>query len=163
MIRIVAITLALSMSVLLAALVQWFQTEELNVENINTEHLHEIKRLQKISKINKWLDKVVAPSLAALPKNEERSDDSLVKFYDLHADAFHFKITKYIYNDPNTHNLNISFKVRRDEKNNLENLMKLKYPNGFLQFNSLKLKDDTVIGELQLVQPFYGEQNASQR
>jgi len=160
-IKLVAISMGFVLSVLMIALVSWFETEEQKVEAINQQHLQEIKRLQKISKINKWLDKVVKPSLAKTPSDANRSDEPIVQFFDQYADEFHFQVQKYIYKDENTHNLNIEFELLRDEKKALEKLMTLKYKRGFLQFNHFKVRDEKVLGELQIVQPFYGDNNAS--
>ena len=160
-IRLIAISFGFIMSVLMIALVSWFETEEQKVEAINQQHLQEIKRLQKISKINIWLDKVVKPSLAKTPSDANRSDEPIVAFFDQYAPEFHFQVQKYIYEDKNTHNLDIKFELLRDEKEALTKLMTLKYKRGFLQFNNFRVKDEKVLGELQIVQPFYGDINAS--
>ncbi len=163
MIKIALITAGFVLSVLLVAATQWFETETQKVERINKEHLAEIKRLKKIAQINKWLDKVVKPSLDALPQSEAQSESSLVAFYDKYAKEMNFKVSKYIYSDTNSHNLDIFFEIKRNDKRALEKLMTLKYKSGFLRFKNFTLKDDIVNGTLQLVQPFYGEENASHR
>jgi len=160
-IKLIAISFGFIVSVLMFALSSWFEVEEMKVETINSQHLQEIKRLQKISKINKWLDKVVKPSLAKTPNDANSSDEPIVAFFDQYAPEFHFQVQKYIYVDENTHNLNIEFELLRDEKEALQKLMTLKYKRGFLQFNSFNVKDEKVRGELQIVQPFYGDTNAS--
>jgi len=159
--KITIATLGFIFAILLFALSSWFQAEELTVKSINREHLKEIKKLRKISKINSWLDKVVKPSLAATPTDANASDAPIVEFFDEYASDFHFQVEKYIYNDENTHNLNIEFLISRDEKKILEHLMQLKYKKGFLQFNNFQVRDKDIKGELQIVQPFYGESNAS--
>ncbi len=161
--RIAIITAGFVLSALMIAAMEWFEIEEKNVENINKEHLSEIKRLKKISQINKWLNKVVKPSLDALPTNETLSESSLVTFYDTYSRDLNFKISRYIYNEENSHNLDIDFSIERDKKRSLEKLMQLKYKSGFLKFDRFELKSNTLSGKLQLVQPFYGENNASHR
>ena len=163
MIRIAIITVGFVLSVLMFAAMQWFEVEETNVENINKEHLSEIERLKKISQINKWLNRVVKPSLEALPSSETLSENSLVQFYDTYSKELNFKVARYIYNEENSHNLDIDFKITRNKKSALQKLMNLKYQSGFLKFDRFELKQDTVNGRLQLVQPFYGETNASHR
>ncbi len=161
MTRIAIITIAFVLSTLLIAVSQWFENETQKVVSINNEHLAEIKRLKKISQINEWLDTVVRPSLESLPKNETLSENSLVVFYDRYAKEMNFKVSKYIYNDTNSHNLDILFEVRRSEKDTLKKLMTLRYESGFLRFKNFEQKADVLNGTLQLVQPFYGEENAS--
>ncbi len=161
MIRIAIITTGFIISVLMMAVTHWFEIEQTKVERINQEHLSEIRRLRKIAQINKWLDRVVKPSLAALPKNETLSEASLVAFYDKYANDLNFEVEKYIYSDENSHNMDIKFNVERTDKVSLEKLMNLKYKSGFLRFARFKLEKKAVAGSLQLVQPYYGDNNAS--
>jgi len=161
--RIAIATVGFVVAILMFALATWFEQEEIKVQSINRQHLQEIKKLRKISKINGWLDKVVKPSLSATPTDANASDEPIVNFFDEYANEFNFQVDKYIYNDENTHNLNIKFSISRNELEKLEDLMKLKYKKGFLQFNDFQLKEKLIKGELQIVQPFYGESNASNK
>ena len=162
-VKIAIATFGFVVAILMFALASWFEIEEIKVKSINRQHLQEIKKLRKISKINSWLDKVVKPSLSATPTDANASDKPIVNFFDEYSYEFNFEVEKYIYNDENTHNLNIKFSISRNEQERLEDLMKLKYKKGFLQFNDFEVKDKLVKGELQIVQPFYGESNASNK
>ena len=155
--KIAIATFGFIFAILMFALASWFETEELQVQSINRQHLQEIRKLRKISKINSWLDKVVKPSLSKTPTDANASDGPIVNFFDEYAYEFDFEVDKYIYDDENTHNLNIKFSISRDQQETLENLMKLKYQKGFLQFNNFEVKDKLIKGELKIVQPFYGE------
>ena len=160
-IKLIAISFGFIFSVLFLALSEWFIQEETKVEQINKQHLEDIQRLKKISKINKWLEAVVKPSLDALPTDIKSSDASLVDFFDTYSHQFNFKVDKYIYKDVNTYNLNIGFIVPRNNKDILESLMKLKYKKGFLRFSNFQLDENKIKGEIQVVQPFYKDTNAS--
>jgi len=161
MIKIVAISLALIFSVLMVALSDWFEEQQLIVEKINREHRSEIQKLKKIKKVNAWLNKVVKPSLDNAPKNVQGSDDGLVEFFDKYASEFDFQVKRYIYEDKGTHNIDISFETPRDDKEKLNKLVLLKREKGFLQFTTFKLQDKKIVGELRIIQPFYGENNES--
>jgi hypothetical protein len=143
------------------AVMDWFDEEQINVQKINRQHLDEIKSLRDIAKINAWMDKVVKPSLDKIPKNIEASDDGLVDFFDSYSKVFDFYVVKYIYVDENSKNLNIGFSVVRNSQETLKKLMQLKYVKGFLKFNKFKMNEKTIDGEIQVIQPFYGDMNAS--
>lgn len=161
MIKIVAITLSFVLSVLMLSLTTWFENESLKVQEINKQHQHEIKKLRQIAKINSWLDRVVKPSLAKVPTNLASTDDSLVDFFDQYSQTYNFRVSKYIHKDENSRNLDIKFNISRNAKRELKNLMTLKYNKGFLRFNYFELKDKKIMGEIEVVQPFYGDMNAS--
>lgn len=162
MIKIVAITLSFVLSVLMLSLTTWFENESLKIQEINKQHKQEIQKLREIAKINLWLDKVVKPSLEKVPTNIASTDDSLVNFFDEYSQAYNFRVSKYIYKDENSRNLDIKFNILRNAKKELKNLMTLKYNKGFLRFNNFDLKDKKIMGEIEVVQPFYGDMNASQ-
>jgi hypothetical protein len=159
--KLIAISFAFTLSTLLFALTSWFEIEEQNLQTINHQHIQEIKKLQKISKINKWLNNVIRPSLEKMPNDANQSDEPIITFFDTYAKKFHFQLENYIYKDENTHNLTIKFELLRSEKETLLELMTLKYKKGFLQFNSFTLEDEKVRGKLRVIQPFYGDSNAS--
>lgn len=161
MIKIAAISLALVLSVLMLALTEWFDEQQNVVLQINREHRSEIQKLKKIKTINEWLDRIVKPSLDKVPVGIQDSDEGLVSFFDEHAEKFNFKVTKYIYKSEQTHNLDISFKIPRNDKERLSELLSLKRDIGFLQFKTFTLKDKDLVGKLRIIQPLYGDINAS--
>lgn len=161
MIKIVAITLSFVLSVLMFSLTSWFENESLKLQKINKQHQKEIQKLRQIAKINAWLDKVVKPSLSKVPTNLASTDDSLVNFFDAYSQNYNFTVSKYIHQDEHSRNLDIKFDIFRNEQQELQNLMTLKYKKGFLRFNNFELKDKKIMGEIEVVQPFYGDMNAS--
>lgn len=163
MIKIVAISLALVLSVLMLALSNWFTQEEAIVSKINQEYKSEIQKLKKIKSINEWLDKIVKPELDKVPLDIENSDEDLVRFFDKNAENFNFKVNKYIYENEKTHNIDITFEILRNDKDRLTEILQLKRNIGFIQFKSFTLKDKKLTGELRIIQPLYGDINASHR
>lgn len=163
MIKIVAISLALVLSVLMLALSNWFTQEEAIVSKINQEYKSEIQKLKKIKSINEWLDKIVKPELDKVPLDIENSDEDLVRFFDKNAENFNFKVNKYIYENEKTHNIDITFEILRNDKDRLTEILQLRRNIGFIQFKSFTLKDKKLTGELRIIQPLYGDINASHR
>lgn len=161
MLKIVAITLAFVLSVLMVSLSTWFKNESLKVEEINKVHKDDIYKLRRIAKINAWLDRVVKPSLEKVPTNLIATDENLVHFFDQYASTYNFTVSRYIYKDKNSRNLAIQFHISRNAKKELKDLMTLKYNKGFLKFNSFDLQDKNIMGNIEVVQPFYGDLNAS--
>ena len=161
MIKIIAISFALIFSVLMVALADWFVDQEQIVQKINREHKSEIQKLKKIKKVNEWLNKIVKPSLDNVPKSLQDSDDGLINFFDRHATAFNFQVKKYIYATKDTHNIDISFEIDRNQKDRLNELVLLKRKKGFLQFTQFTIDEKKVKGELRAIQPIYGESNES--
>jgi hypothetical protein len=161
MIKIIAISLGFILSILMISVTSWFENETLKVQAINKEHKREIQKLQKIASINAWLDEVVKPSLEKVPKNLSASDDSLVNFFDLYSNTYNFQVANYLHKDQNSRNLDIRFSISRNAKEELKRLMTLRYQKGFLRFNTFHLGDKEVKGEIEIVQPFYGDLNAS--
>jgi len=159
--RTLIATLSFVVTMLLVALVNWFEIESNNIDKINKKHLSEIERLNKIAKINTWLDTVIQPHIASLPTNKELADQNLVKYFDLYSKNLHFRVSHYIYGEENLRNLDIEFTVDRDQKKSILQLMQLQYTQGFLQFNNFEINKGKIKGELHLIQPFYGENNAS--
>lgn len=161
MIKIYIISFFLVSSVLLVALSDWFVVEGKKVDAITQEHLNDIRRLKKIAKINKWMDEVVKPSLERLKDDVESTDNDLVNFFDAYSEEFNFKVSKYIYADLHTQNLDIGFEVQRDSIDKLKDLTLLKHKTGFLHFNTFRVDTTSLKGELKVIQPYYGDRNAS--
>ncbi len=159
--RIIIATISFVLTMLLLALINWFEIESGNIDKINKKHLSEIERLNKIAKINTWLDTVIQPHIASLPTNKELADHNLVKYFDLYSKNLHFRVSHYIYGEDNLRNLDIEFTLQREQKKHVLQLMQLQYAQGFLQFNTLEVNKEKIKGELHLIQPFYGENNAS--
>jgi len=163
MVRILFVGFLLIVSVFLYALSTWFDNETVKVHKINRQHTVEIRRLHKITKINNWLDTYVKPYLAKIPTDANQSDDPIINFFDKYATDFQFQVDRYIYKEKDTHNLKVNFVLALKNKPYLEELMKLQYPQGFLQFTNFQMKDHILRGDLLIVQPYYGENNASHK
>jgi hypothetical protein len=157
MVKMFIISFFLISSVLFFAVTNWFENEQIKVNKITKKHLNDIRRLRKIAKINQWMDKIVKPSLDRLKSDVESTDNDLVDFYDKYSQQFNFRVSKYIYTDVNTQNLDIKFSILRDDISILKELTSLKHKSGFLHFNSFDIDDKSIKGELQIVQPYYGD------
>ncbi len=161
MIKLTAIALSITLSILLLSSSYWFENEQLKIEKINKKHLEDIRKLKKIAQINNWLDKVVKPMLKVTPDSVDLADENLVKYFDKHEKELKFEVAKYIYSDDVAKNLLLKYEVDRKKLNKLKKLMRLKYREGFLQFQELNMDKKVIKGTILLVQPFNGEHNVS--
>ncbi len=159
--RIALASLLLTLSVLAYGLGEWFAEETRQIASINQKHLREIEKLKKIAHINKWLQKYVKPSLEHLPQSEENSDKALVAFFDRHAKTFHFTVERFLYTEQDTHNMDISFELMRNERKKLQNLVMLRYPKGFLDFTGFNIDKEKITGTLKVIQPYFKDANVS--
>ena len=149
------------LSILMIEASVWFETQEAKIKQINQKHLSDIKKLQKIGKINAWLDKVVKPLLIQLPQTKEQVNINLVKYFDTKHDTYHFSINKYLHKDNVATYLLNDFSIPRSDRRSLETFINIHYPQGFLQFQEFHIDKKKIYGKLLLIQPFYGENNVS--
>ena len=161
MIKTISITLSMVLIVLMLSLISWFELEQQKVEEINKKHIEDIEKLKKISHINILLENIVKTKVQSLSEREAEAENNLVNYFDNNSELYDFKIKQYIYNDENTKNLNVSFKVDRNNESNLNNLISMQYKDGFIQFKKFEMTDKNVNGEIQLIQPYNGDNNAS--
>jgi len=159
MIKIFSATLLTVLIVLMYALASSFEHEQKRIEQITKKYKEDIKKLDKIAQINTWLDTIAKLKVKTLSENE--AEHHLVSYFDDHAKAYNFKVNRYIYDEATTKNLVISYEVERNNSKSLMDLMSTHYKNGFLQFKSLEMDPKSIKGEIQLIQPYNGENNAS--
>lgn len=156
MIKLIAITLSLILSVLIFSLSSWFEQEEIKIESMNKKHLQDIEKIKKIDQLNSWLDTKVEARLKVVPNSVDEVDKHFIKYFDKNSKRYNFLIKKYIYKDENVKKFDISYKINRNSKEDLINFMHLNYKDGFLEFKSYKLDKESLVGELQLIE-FYKE------
>ncbi len=161
MIKLIAITFSIILSVIMVASVSWFEKEQEKIERINKNHLKDIQKLKKISQINSWLDSIVKPKLKITPANEDLADDNLVRYFDTHSKELNLQVSRYIYADDVAKHMIVTYEVKRSKLQELKKLMNLYFKEGFLQFRELHVDEKTVKGTIELVQPFNGENNVS--
>lgn len=161
MIKTISITFSIVLIVLLFSSISWFELEQQKVEEINRKHIEDIEKLKKISQINILLENIIKTKVQTLSEREAQAENHLVNYFDNNADLYNFQIKKYIYNAENTKNLNVSFKLDRNNASNLNNLISMQYIDGFLQFKKFEMNQKNINGEIQLIQPYNGDNNAS--
>lgn len=161
MINIAIISFNFALSVLIVALIFWFEQEEHKIETINKEYQKNIINLQKIAQINSWLSNNIIPMLKLNKDNSNGIDENLVSFFDENKDKYNLVVDKYIYKDEIAKNMDLSFKIDTGDKNQLINFLNIEYKYGFLQFREFKLNDKGFSGKFQVVESFEGDNNAS--
>ncbi len=161
MIKTFSITFSIVLTILMLSSISWFEQEQDRVERINEKHIEDIKKLKKITQINVWLDTVVKSKIQTLSEREYEAENHLVNYYDNNAELYNFKMVRYMYNDQNTKNFNVSFQMDRNNPSILNNLISLRYTDGFLQFKKFEMDEKSIRGEIQLIQPYQGDNNAS--
>ena len=161
MIKILTITLTIVLSVLMIASISWFELEQEKVDAINKKHVEDIQKLKKISQINIWLENIVKSKIQTLSAREDEVVSNLVRYFDDNAKAYNFQVNRYMYNDNNTKNIDIKYSVDRNETRHLNGLMSISYDDGFLQFKKFEMDQKHIRGEIQLIQPYNGDNNAS--
>ncbi|HFU75364.1 MAG TPA: hypothetical protein ENK66_03880 [Arcobacter sp.] len=163
MIKISIIFLFMILAILLFSLSDWYTEQNQKFQAVNNEHLREIRKLRKIKELNVWLQNRVEPFLSSLPNDMAASDKNIVLFFDENSNKFNFKVSKYLYSDELTQNLDILFSCHRSNKKQLAKLIQLQYPTGYIQFRELKTFGKNITGMLQIVQPVFskGDDNAS--
>ena len=161
MIKVFAITLSIVLVVLMIDLISWFEQEQEQIETINKKHMEDIKKLKKIKQINVWLDSIVMSKLEILSESEDEAEYHLVSYFDDNAEVYNFQVNRYMYNDNDAKNLNISYNIDRNNTSNLNTLMSILYKDGFLQFKKFEMDEKNIKGEIQLIQPYNGDNNAS--
>lgn len=161
MINIFAITFNLLLSVLMLALITWFEQEEIKITVINQEHQEDIKKLQKIAQINSWLKDVVQPMIKVQPSSSEEANEYLIKYFDENFIDYNLLIKKYLYEDEGVKNIDLSYKINTNDIDKLIGFVKMEYKNGFLEFKELTMDDKGLTGVFQLIQPYQEDDNAS--
>ena len=159
--NIIFITINLVFIVLLLSLIDWFEKEEFKVKSINKQYTENIKKMEKVSQINKWVYDDIFPIIKRKQNASQNSDENLITFFDDNADKYNFIVDKYIYSDSLSKNIDLSYSINIDDKEKLTNFINIKYKSGFLQFRELKMDKKSLSGTLQVIQPHDGKINAS--
>ena len=163
MIKLIGASLALALSLFMVSAIGWFEQEQLIIEDLNNKHQEEIKKLRKIKSINNWLDEVIKPLLNDVPSNPLQADNNLIRFFDSYAKSYNFTLTQYIYDDGDSKFINMSFEINRANSDAIRSFLHLRYHSGFLSFERFVVDSKVIAGELMLIQPYEGENNAFKR
>ncbi len=158
--KIVIATIFISLSVIMVASTFWFENDMQRIENINKIHIRDIKKLQEVSHINKWIESHVVPIYRNIPKDSQKAQDLLVDFFDEYSQDLNLRIVKFIYKDNRSYNMDISFSVKKDDTHKLQELLHLKYKTGFIEFTKLRDEGEKIVGDFKLIQPYFGSKNA---
>ncbi|MCW8822289.1 MAG: hypothetical protein OQK45_08670 [Sulfurovum sp.] len=161
MIKTFTIILSVVLVVLMIDSISWFEQEQEKIETINKKHIEDIEKLKKIKQINVWLDSIVKSKLKILSESEDEAEYHLVNYFDDNTEVYNFQVNRYMYNDNDAKNLNITYSVDRDNTSKLNTLMSILYKDGFLQFRKFEMNKKNIKGEIQLIQPYNGDNNAS--
>lgn len=148
----VVVTINLTLSVLMAGAISWFEQEEIKIENINKKHLSEIKRLEKIPHINDWIESSILPKVKLLPSNLEEGTLNIVRFYDTNAYNYNMIVDRYFYKEDISENIDFTYSVKRDDTAMLRGIFEIDYIDGFLQFLELKTSQKNISGKIEIVQ-----------
>lgn len=163
MIKIVIVSVNFVLSLLMITSIPWFEKETEKIQLINQKQLEDIEKMKKIHQINLWLKDVNSSVNKADAIDADSADANLIKFYDLNKKTYNLQIKKFIYEGEGLKSMRVAFGVQRDKLQDLETLFKLNYKEGYLQFRELEIDKKKITGEIELIQPFSGENNASQR
>ena len=154
MTKIFFITLNIILIFSLYFLDTWYEEETALVKKINKKYTKNIKELRTITKINKWLQTEVKGDLIPLSKESEYIDLQLIKFFDMYASKYNFKVKKFIYKDHFAHFLEIEYTLPRDSYKKLISFLHQKYGTGYRVLKSFKVDQNSLNGEMLLVQPY---------
>ncbi len=161
MIKILIITLSITLSVLMVSCISWFKKEELKLEAINKVQLEDIEKLKKIVQINVWLHHIIKPLTDSIPTSANRAEKKLVQYFDRNSEEYNLQVSHYIYEDDISKYLDNSYKVDRYNAKQINDLMNINYKSGFLQFIEFNMNKKDITGTFKLIQPYKGEHNAS--
>ncbi|MEK6659560.1 MAG: hypothetical protein AABY36_07780 [Campylobacterota bacterium] len=159
--NIIIITVNLTLSVLMVALISWFENEKIKIDALNKKHQEDTNKLQKISQINSWLEELIFPMIKIQPIKFDEGALNIVRFYDDNMHSYNLSVDKYFYKEDVSENIDFSYNVDASSVKNIRELINLGYEGGFLQFLEFKTDKKNIVGKIQLIQPYNGESNAT--
>ncbi|MBT5934273.1 hypothetical protein [Sulfurimonas sp.] len=159
--NIIFITINFAILVLLLTLIDWFEIEQLKVEAINRQYKKNIKKMEKVSQINKWINNDIFPIIKTKQNSSQNSDENLITFFDDNVNKYNFIVSRYIYSENISKNIDLSYSLNRGDKDQLANFVNMKFKNGFLEFRELKMDESSLKGTIKVVQQYNGESNVS--
>ena len=159
--KLIFITVSMIFAMFMLATIPWFEKEMQKIEQINRAHTAKISKIKKFSEISSWLNKTVKQSMLDNQVDAEKAEHNLVFFYDKYADLYNFRLNKYIINDTISKSLSIYYTLKRDNQRIVKSFIYLDYGDGFLKFQNFHINSREINGNFLLIQPFYGEKNAS--
>ncbi len=158
MFRIIIVTINVIIIISLYFLNIWYGNESIKISKINEKYIRDIRRLKKIIKIDKWLKENIKKDIATLPIDNNAANRDLIRFFDMYAKEYNFKISNFIYKNNRAFFLKIEFKIPRKDIDKLENFVKLRYKDGLKTFSKFSIIRNFIKGELILIQPINVEE-----
>lgn len=138
-----------------------FEKEQKRVESINKEHLQNIQKIAEIERINDYIEKSIKPILSQKHHSVEEGIENLALFFDANSQKFGLSIDKYIYDTEISKNMTLSYKIMRQDKDKIDSLLRANYKSGFLDLSEFKMDKNSLIGKMELIQPYKKDMNVS--
>ena len=117
--------------------------------------------MEKVSQINKWINNDIFPIIKTKQNSSQNSDENLITFFDDNVNKYNFIVSRYIYSENISKNIDLSYSLNRGDKDQLANFVNMKFKNGFLEFRELKMDESSLKGTIKVVQQYNGESNVS--
>lgn len=154
-------TVLLFLGVMSIILANVFENEQKRVESINKEHLQNTQKIAEIAGINDYIEKSIKPILKEKHNSAEEGVENLALFFDANSKKLNLSIDKYIYDTEISKNMTLSYKIMRQDKSSIDNLLSTNYKSGFLGLSEFKMDKNSLIGKIELIQPYKKDVNVS--
>jgi hypothetical protein len=154
------IFITLVIGVLAISTVGWFETKQAEVETVTQSYRDTLQELQNIKQTNQWLKEVVIPYFSTMPLTKGDAELDMIRFYDAHFKKYNFRVSRFIYYDDSA-KMDIAFSFIPKNQDDIYTFLALRYPNGFLQIQTLASKEGSMSGIITIIQPMKGVANAS--
>ncbi|MFZ2968493.1 MAG: hypothetical protein WA080_05490 [Sulfuricurvum sp.] len=155
-----SIFIFLAMGNILLALAGWFDTKQVETEQIIQKERDAIRELRTIKETNTWLYESVIPYFSTLPLPQKQAELGMIDFYDRYAHVYHFQVSQFIYYDTSA-KMDIGFSFVPKNQGEIDRFLALTYDQGFLQIQRIASSKGEMSGILTLIQPLSGDHNAS--
>ena len=146
--------------ILFFASTTWFEDQQAQVEQINEGNRQTIRELQDVKQTTKWLREIIIPYFSTMPLNKQDAELDMIRFYDHYSQQYNLKVSKFIYYDSSA-KMDIGFSFVPKSNKDIDQFLSLRYSKGFLQIQTLTMKEGAISGVLTIIQPMQGVTNAS--
>ncbi len=161
--KIILISANIILVIFLYFLNIWYEDEDVKIRQINKSYTENIRKLDKLAKINRWISENVKQNFIPFPDSAQNADLKLISFFDTYATKYSFQVQKFIYKDKYAHFLNIKYTLPRSNYTKLVQFMKQKYKSGYKMLQSFNVDKDTLQGELIIIQPYLLEEKKKKK
>lgn len=134
---------------------KWLDYKNNELTQINLAQNENIKKLEQVSGVNRWLKKNMTSNLEKFPKDKDDASEKLIEFYDRYSDKFAFSIENYLEEDNLSWYMDVSFRLNREDIESIRELVTLRMENGFIKFQKFKVGTKTISGSLRIIQPLF--------